>query len=197
MFDTITSTRLLNGLAERDEAMWRQFCSRYGPVIVACARRAGLQEQDARDVAQEAMTTFLEMYCEGRYQREHGRLRSWLMGIAFNKIREALRRKERRERQITDRSDATAFIDRVPDERTLTDVFEQEWEQAVLVECMRLVRRRVDAQTFLAFELYALQEWPADKVAVQLGMTRNAVFVSKSRVLAHLREIRPKIAEIW
>ena len=42
-----------------------------------------------------------------------------------------------------------------------------------------------------------LKGWPAEKVAEGLGMSRNAVHISKTRVLSHLRKLRPRIAEVW
>jgi RNA polymerase sigma-70 factor (ECF subfamily) len=198
MLTTVTSTDLLDGLRrEGDDRAWREFCVRYEPALLAFARRAGLREQDARDVVQETFMAFLESFRDGRYDPRRGRLRSWLKGIILNKIREARRRLAGREVQVLDRTDTTAFMDGIPDDRELTDVFDEEWERGVLAECLREVRQQVDAPTYQAFELYAVKSWPPEKVAEQLGISRNAVYISKSRVLSRLRELQQEMSEIW
>lgn len=198
MFTTVKSTILVQNLREPgNESAWRQFSTRYEPMLLAFARRSGLQDEDARDVVQETLMAFLEDFRAGKFDREKGRLRSWLQGIAFNRIKRARRRLGRREAQVVESSGATGFMNRIPDDHELTDIFDAEWRRAVTAECMREARRQVDAKTFEAFELYALKNRPAEEVAHQLGMSRNAVYVSKTRVLSHLRELRPTIAGIW
>lgn len=198
MLTTATSTSLLEGLRRTgDDQAWRQFCMRYEPALLSMVRRAGLREADARDVVQETLLAFLESFRGGRYNRDRGRLRSWLKGILLNKIKEARRRLARQEVQVADKTDATRFMNGISDEQELTDVFEEEWERQVIAECLREVRRQVDAPTFQAFELYAMENWPPEKVAKHLGISRNAVYISKSRVLTRLRGLQKEMPEIW
>ncbi len=198
MLTTINSTIILQGLGGAENATaWRQFSARYEPMLLAFARRAGLRDEDAQDVVQETLVAFLEDFRRGKFDREKGRLRSWLQGIAFNRIKRARRALTKRERQVVDSGSGTGFMNRIPDDRELTDIFDAEWRRAVTAECMREARQQVDAKTFEVFELYALKGWPAEKVAGHLGMSRNAVYISKTRVLSHLRALRPKMAEIW
>lgn len=198
MLTTIASTALLQGLNQRsNEDAWRRFCARYEPMLLAFAQRAGLRDEDARDVVQETLVVFLGSFRDGRYDPQRGRLRSWLQGIVLNKIREARRRLAKQEVQVADPTSSTAFMDRVPDNRKLNDIFEEEWERGIMAECLREVHRHVDARTFRTFELYAVENWPAEKVADHLGISRNTVYVSKTRVLSRLRQLRQEIAEIW
>ncbi len=190
-----TSTILLQGLLERDNSMaWQRFCDRYEPLLMAFARRSGLREDDAHDAVQETLIAFLESFRAGRYDRSRGRLRSWIQGIMFNKIKDARRKLARQELQVADKT-GTAFLNTVPDERELPDIFDEEWERAVMRACLREVRQLVDGKTFEAFRLYALENWPPNKVAEHLGISRGAVYVHKSRVLAHLRKIREDMEE--
>jgi RNA polymerase sigma-70 factor (ECF subfamily) len=189
---------LLEGLRDAgNEGAWREFCVRYEPALFALARRAGLQDPDAHDVIQDTLVVFLEGYRQGRYDRGRGRLRAWLKGIVLNKIREARRRIAKPEIHIVDKTDTTGFMNRVPDDQELKDAFDEEWERHVLAECLREVRQHVDGQTFRAFQLYAMDDWPPEKVAEHLGVSRNAVYISKSRVLARLRALQQQMAELW
>lgn len=194
---TTTST-FLGGLSDSDPGTWRRFCDRYEPMLLAMTRRAGLHEEDARDVVQEVLATaFVEGFRAGKYDRERGRLRCWLRGVAVNKIREARRRLTRPEVQMTDQSDATRYVDGVADDRQLPDLFDEEWERAVLAECLRRVKLEVEPKTFQAFHLYAIGGRRPEEVAAQLGIARETVYVHKSRVLARLRELQREIAEDW
>ena len=178
-----TSTSLLAGLREpRNDRVWSEFCGRYRPVLERFARRLGLRTHDAQDVAQETLVAFVVAYRQGKYHPDRGRLRSWLLGIAKNKVRD-LQRRGGRELAIGGGQDTTSRISQLPDDRTLSHVWEEEWQRAVVGEVLKRVRREVEPTTMQAFELFALQGWPAAKVASHLGMTRNAVFLAKSHIL--------------
>ncbi len=198
MNTTVTSTELLAGLRDaHNKSAWRQLCARYEPILLACAGRAGLQQADAHDVVQETLLTFVERFRAGDYDRERGRLRAWLRGIAANKIHEVRRQRPRQEVQAADQTGSTQLLQRVPDEAELADDFEAEWERSVLAECLRLVREQVDVLTFESFRLYALEDRPVEEVAARLGITREAVYVHKSRVLKRLRGWRQHIGDDW
>ena len=149
--DTATSLSLLDALHDpRNDEAWQRFVMRYQPMIVAFAAKCGLNDNDAQDAAQETMTAFVKGYREGAYDRSKGRLRSWLFGIAHRKVIDVQRRMGR-ERVLADRSDGTAFLQALESPAEAEDVWEQEWQEAVLRECMSEVSRLVDPATFKAF----------------------------------------------
>ena len=194
---TRTNTILLEGLKDpADTAAWQTFDARYRPVILAVAGRLGLPEADAEDVAQETMAAFVEGYRRHRYEREKGRLRDWLRGIARHKAQDALRRRSQQEVLVVDDSDATPFLNRVEDRRIKT-ICEEEWSKGILRQCLQEVRYEVAPRTFEAFLLFALQQWPAKRVASHLQISEDVVYQSKSRVLARIRQLLPEIERIW
>lgn len=194
---TATNTILLTGLRDKDNAdVWDQFSRRYQPLLVAFGRRLGLREQDAQDAAQETLMAFCEAYQAGKYDRDKGRLRTWLLGIATKKIR-YMQRKAGRERALGQGDDQTGLIDGIPDDHTISELWEAQWQDAILKACLEQVRHQVEPQTMRAFELFALHEWPADKVAEQLRMSRNAVFKAKRRVVSRLREAFDYLQHNW
>jgi RNA polymerase sigma-70 factor (ECF subfamily) len=185
---TRTSTALLEGLRDSgDESAWREFEARYRPLVFAVARRLGLQDADAEDAAQETLAAFVQAYREHRYDREKGRLRQWLRGIACHKVRDLLRRRGR-EVSASDRTDAERMLEQVPDAHAQS-AWDDEWSKAVLRDCLEQVRGEVEPQTFEAFLLFALREWPARRVAEHLQISEAVVYQSKSRVLKRVREL--------
>jgi len=196
---TATSTSLLEGLRDpANEAVWREFVARYRPVLLRFARRLGVPGQDAEDVAQTSLFDFSRAYVAGAYARERGRLRDWLFGIVHNRVR-GLRRRPEREVQAPEPAGETAadFHDQLPAPEEAERLWEEEWRDAVLRQCLGEVRRDFGEPTYEAFRRFALEGRPAHEVARELGLSRNAVYGSKRRVLRRLRELRASVEETW
>jgi RNA polymerase sigma-70 factor, ECF subfamily len=191
---TRTSTILLEGLKDLSNgAAWQEFEARYRPLLLAVGRRLGLTEADAEDAAQETVAAFLRDNREGRYSRERGRLRDWLAGIMSHKVRDLQRRQVREDKLLREQPAAS---DGAEDER-IHAVMEEEWGKATLRMCLEEVRKEVAPQMYESFELSALRLWPAGQVAKRLGISVDAVYQNKSRVLQAIRELLPKMEEIW
>jgi RNA polymerase sigma-70 factor (ECF subfamily) len=189
---TVTSTTLLEGLRDpANEAVWEQWVARYRPLVVRTASRVGVPEVDAEDVAQNALLAFALAYREGRYERTRGRLRAWLFGIVSNQV---LRWRERRAR-VGAREEETLGELTAPDE--LEALWNEEWRAAVLRQCFAALRPEFQETTLEAFERFVLRGEPARDVARGLGLTENAVFGAKRRVLRRLRQIEPMMDEIF
>jgi RNA polymerase sigma-70 factor (ECF subfamily) len=189
---------LLDGLRDPgDRAAWAEFNARYRPPVLAVARRLGLQDADAEDVAQETMAAFVQAYREDRYAREQGALGQWLRGIARNKVRDALRKRGREPLPLADRTDGTGRLERIEDPERLDALWDEEWEKAVLRQCLDEVRREVEPRTYEAFLLVALRAWPARRVAAHLQISEEVVYQAKSRVLARVRELLPQLEKDW
>ena len=194
---TATSTALLDGLRQSDaESVWSEFVDRYRPLIVRYAGRLGLATEDAEDAAQQTLTVFAQAYHQGKYDRAKGRLRHWLYGIARNQIRNWRRRQPNRFVQIDSPSGKTDFFAGLADENELESVWDEEWRDAVLRECLAQVRREVQPATYEAFDLFALQGQAAQCVAEKLGITSNAVFGAKRRILKRIRELHETMEDL-
>jgi RNA polymerase sigma factor (sigma-70 family) len=194
---TRTSTMLLNGLRDpSDKTCWEQFDGRYRPLVLAVGRRLGLQEADVEDAAQEAMAAFVQAYRRNQYDRDKGRLRDWLCGIASHKIRDIQRKRSRQEKPVTDKTDAANILNQIEDHRMKT-FWEDECKKAILRQSLEEVRREVDPRAFEAFQLFALQQWPATRVAAHLQISEDVVYQNKRRILARVRKILPQMEEIW
>ncbi len=195
---TATSTRLLEGLKQaEDGTIWRQFDQRYRPLLLNYARRLGLAGADAEDATQQSLIAFCTAYQQGKYDRDKGRLRSWLFGIARRQIKRAIRRRYDGQMQVHAHTDQTSFFAQIADEDRWEAMWEEQWQQAVLAECLREVRTQFDAKTIQAFELFAWKGLSAKQVARDLGISENAVFLAKHRILKRVRELLPGVEEIF
>lgn len=184
---TRTTTILLQGLHDpTDEAAWEEFDARYRPVLHGFARRVGLTDVDAADVAQETLLRFVREYRAGRYDRTRGRLRSWLLGIARTRIAQVGRD---RARQRVVRGESA--IDGMPDDEGLAELWEAERRRVVLRAALEEMRRtsRANDRTIAAFEMLTLRQMPVAAVADELGVSAHDVYLAKSRMAGKLREI--------
>lgn len=198
---TRTTTRLIEDLRDPANAeAWSRFDGRYRPVLISFARKLGFGEDDAVELAQQTLAEFARAYRDGRYQREQGRLSSWLIGIARN-VGSGMRRKRRAGVRDAGAGAVGAVVggDTViggvaadlPDEQQMTRIWAKEREQAILAEAMGILwdSTRTDANTIRAFELFALRGVPAEEVAAQCEIAVDSVYVIKNRLTKRLREI--------
>lgn len=198
ILNTVTSTFLLDGLRDAsNRTIWQEFVERYRPMLVRYGMRGGLREADAQDAAQQTLIAFCDAYQEGKYKREQGRLRHWLFGIARNQIRNMNRRLRRKEIQVADDASQTDFFDRQVDRAEMERIWEDEWQQAVVHQCLEEIRREVDDKSIRAFELFAWKGRSAQEVAELLDLTPNAVFIIKHRIMKRIHALLPKMEEIF
>ena len=192
----MTTTTVLDRLRDaNDHSAWSSFMERFRAPIAAFSQKMGLRPSDAEDVTQETMIAFLESYRQEAFQRGRGRLSHYLFGIAHNKILAARRKIATREAQVSLSEDGTSFWSALPDSGAAQELWEKEWRQTILAQCLEQASREVSPQTFEAFRLVVFgNRTPAD-VAAELGMTRNAVFIAKHRVGTRLRELRAAYEE--
>jgi len=198
MFSTTSST-LLRDLRRPDAPQaWQIFVDRYRPMVFGFARRRGLQEADAENVAQEVLLAFVKAHRAGQYDREKGHFRNWLGQIAARTTASALRARARRERQPPDTS-ATGLLEQIadPSEGGLQQTWETEWRQYIWHRCRQTVAVEFEPRTLEVFdsyiESYLQDELSADHVAAKLGVSRDVVYSAKSRVLKRMREVEAEL----
>lgn len=185
-----TTTILLEQLRDTEADAWKRFTARFRPPMVRFARRCGLSEEQAEDAAQDTLVQFVERYRDGQFDRSRGRLGSWLFTLMYNSIRSQRRDDARSPRQAPRIIDRTTFFSALPDEASAEQVWQQDWEHHALSTCIDQLRSEVSPSHFQIFELTTLREVPAAEVAQQLGLSRDAVYQARYRVLKRLEQLR-------
>ncbi len=79
----------------QDRAAWNEFVALYTPLLYSYALKAGLQDADAADVAQEAMCDVVRTICRFQYDSAKGSFRGWLLTITRNQLRKRFRADKR------------------------------------------------------------------------------------------------------
>lgn len=184
---TNTTTELLAGLRDSgNHNAWDEFDRRYRPILIAFLHRVGLSDSDAADVAQETLACFLQDYRLEKYDRQQGRLRAWLIGIARYRVAD-LRRSILKRREYRGES----AIEGLPDDLDADAIWEAEERRHIFQQAVRELREttRFNERTIEAFERVVLFSEPVEQVAAELGLSAQEIYNAKSRVIDRLREI--------
>lgn len=170
---------------ERDEAAWQEFIAEYEPFLLTYLHRRGLQEADARDVAQQVMTSICQSVANWKPDGKPGAFRRWIATIARHAAIKFLQRKARQ----PDSGGGTAFLARMNEVADVEDdtAAQQEYQQAVFAWAASQVKDEFRETTWKAFWETLVMHRPIDVVAKELGLSTGAVYMARSRIMARLR----------
>lgn len=193
--DLRTTTILLDQLKDNgNQEAWKEVDARFRGIVLAAARKLGLDEADAADVAQETMVQSLRDFRAGQYDRTRGRLSGWIIAIAHHRIIDILRRKQRDARDISHATlaeiPAVGAMSAAWTEALRDDVFRRAWEQLQSESGMSRLNIK-------AFELSAIRSVPPEAVALECGITVDQVYVAKNRVAGKLRTIVEQMTQAY
>ncbi|MBC8289933.1 MAG: sigma-70 family RNA polymerase sigma factor [Planctomycetes bacterium] len=172
----------------QDSDAWREFLDIYEPLIQRLARRKGFQDADARELAQDVFVAVSGAIDRWNPDRSRGTFRGWLFRIARNLMINLLRRQGRHPTATGD-SDFLKLLHEQPDPNAEeTAFFDLEYRRELFRWAAERTRQEVNEATWKAFRETCVEGRSADHVAEELGMSRGAVYVAKSRVMARLRK---------
>jgi RNA polymerase sigma-70 factor, ECF subfamily len=182
-----TSPTLLGELREANRPQsWSRFVDLYTPLLLAWARRAGLQPEDAADLIQDVFAVLLVQLPRFQYDPAKQNFRGWLRTVCLNKWRDRKRRKNSANVQAS-----PVELAELRAEAELEDYWESEHNAFLVRQALLLMeelKSEFDPQTIDIVREFVLNQKPAGEVAVQFGVTSNAVYIAKLRVTRRLRE---------
>jgi len=117
-----------------------------------------------------------------------GAFRAWLRSIMVNRLRNFWRAKGRQPQVLGD-SNIERRLSQLDDPASeLSQLWNRQHDLHVVQQILALTEPNFTAETWAAFTRVALDGERADKVAAEMGISLNAVFIAKSRVLSRLRQ---------
>jgi RNA polymerase sigma factor (sigma-70 family) len=186
--DTTCSTLLQRIRDGGDLVAWDEFWNRYWRAVFNFAKCRGCSEHTAEEVVQDVMLTVFEKRHVFRYDPGKGRFRDWLGGVVRNLVNK--RRAKPAERIRALGGDTQQALDFAEDPHApADDLWQQAFDESLVNVLLDLVRREVAPATYQAFELVALQGVCAADAARLTGLSRNAVYLARKRILERLREL--------
>ncbi|MGO9112541.1 MAG: RNA polymerase sigma factor [Thermoguttaceae bacterium] len=184
---SISSTLLERVKANRPEA-WTRLITLYGPVVYRWCRQAGTARDDAPDLVQEVFAAVARHVGSFRRDQPGDSFGAWLRTVTRNTIRGYFRS---RLGQAVARggTDAQEQLQQVPEPvESLEAGDPREVADMVLPIGLELIRAEFESHTWEAFRRVAIEGQPSARVAIDLGMSVDAVYQAKSRVLRRLRQ---------
>ena len=176
---------LLARLADgHDSPAWDEFHRLYTPLLQFWLRPHLLQQADIDDVVQDVLLVVLAKLPEFE-PAAPGAFRAWLRAILGYRLQTFWRRKFR--------GHAAGSFDTLLNGLTdpageMARQWDEEHDRHVVGGLLAVVQPRFHATTWQAFWRTAIQEETPAAVAAALGLTPNAVFIARSRVMQRLRE---------
>lgn len=173
----------------RDAEAWNRFVSIYTPVVYGFARRRGLQDADAADLAQEVLRSVSNASTRLRYDPARGGFRGWLFTVTRNKINTFF---SKRKRDPLGQASLEGNSDELVAREEEAD-WSRDYEQRLFSCACESVKDLFQETTWQAFWRTAVEGVEPRAAALALGISPGAVYIARSRVLARIKE---RIAEL-
>ena len=175
-----THKSLLERVQRGDEISWDEFYFRYAPVIRVAGRGFRFNDAECDDLVQLVMLKFFARSRTFVYRQGEVKFRTYFSRIVRSRAVDMIRRNAARK---------ALSVELPGNSDPFGGLFMEEWRKAVFSDAKDELRRRVAEKTFMAFELYALQNRDIGKVAEALEMSPDRIYAAKNRCIRILREI--------
>jgi RNA polymerase sigma-70 factor (ECF subfamily) len=160
---------------------WQRFVHLYTPVLFNWASRAGLQESDAADLVQEVFLILVKELPRFQYDRTRS-FHAWLRTVTMNKLRD-WRRRAARVPVVTNNEHQFAELEGRADSYWVLD-----HRRDLTRRALELMRTDFEPTTWQACWEFLTTGKSAVEVANQFGISENAVYIAKCRVVRRLRQ---------
>ncbi len=183
------SSSLLRRLQAMDQEAWTRMVEIYYPLVYGWCQGRGLQPQDAADVSQEVFRAVFSGLQHFQSQRGQQGFRAWLRGITRHKLVDFWRARGAAD-IARGGSDALVQMAHVAEFLSAGDsrASPADEEGLILRRALELMRGDFEPRTFEAFWRVTVDEVSPARVAGELGLSVNAVYLARCRVLRRLRE---------
>jgi RNA polymerase sigma-70 factor (ECF subfamily) len=191
-----TSLSLLAGARVRDAEAWRRLVGVYSPLVRYWCRRGGVPPQRIDDLLQETFAAVLRGLPSFELRAAGGSFRGWLRTIVGRKLIDDHRAREA-EPAGHGGTDANIRLAKQADPLSFPDDEDSRAVETGLVfrAAVELIRSEFEPVTAEAFWKTTIEERSPIDVAEELGLTVNAVYKAKSRVLRRLRDVLAGLEE--
>ena len=187
-----TSLSILERARAHDgESAWRELAAIYSPLLHAWIVRYDVAESDADDLVQEVLIFVAEHLPDFHHNGRTGAFRNWLRQALVYRLRKLWNDRQQRPAGYgTGDSRGLDLLNELEDpQSSQSQLWNQEHDRHVLSQLMSRLRSEFAGTTWEAFRLTAIEGEKASVVAEKLGITSNAVWVAKSRVMRRLRQL--------
>lgn len=187
--DPVTPLSLLDRARAQDQFAWSRVVHLYSPLVYRWCRAAGLQPADADDVGQQVFAAVARNLRAFRRDRPGDTFRGWLHTITHHRLCDHARERTRHATfQPGSKWEATVAAPSEPNSVCSAAFAPKEEERLLFRRALDLLRAEFKETTWRAFVLVIVEQRAPSDVADEVGISLDAVYTAKSRVLKRLRE---------
>lgn len=177
-----TSPSLLDLIRDNDQEAWQRLTALYGPLVYQWCHRWHLQSADIADIFQEVFRAVATNINSFQRDQAGATFRGWLWTICRNKLADHFRRRAQ-EPDALGGTEARQRMEQLPDAEPEPGPVGNLPRRA-----LELIRNDFEDRTWQAFFQTAIEKRSPSDVAANLGMSVQAVYKAKSRVLHRIRQ---------
>lgn len=170
-----------------DGSAWAEFLGIYQPVVYRMARRRGLQDADAQDVAQQVFVAVARAIREWQPEPGMPPFRAWLVTITRNAVTKALVRR----RPDTGRGGSSVgellILARSNESTDSADEFSRESRLAALQWAAEQIRPEFSPMTWRLFWDSAVLGRSIAELSRDAGRSAGAIYMARFKVLQRLK----------
>lgn len=159
---------------------WERFVRLFTPLLRRWAVRLEVSGSAVEDLLQELFVLLIRELPKFRYDPSRS-FRAWLWTV----FRHAVLAWRKRQPQA---GPALKQLEELASPDSIAEATEAEYRRYLLGRIMQIVQTDFPATTWLIFQQVAIEGRSGGEVASEFGVTVNAVYLARSRVLARLRE---------
>jgi RNA polymerase sigma-70 factor (ECF subfamily) len=180
-----TSPSLLMQLRQPNSAAaWDRFVKLYTPLLVhVLGKRMQVPAQDVSDLVQDIFVTLFRTLPEFEYDRDKGRFRDYLRQVCRSKCAD---HKRRRSVPVA-AGPTTSSLEDVGAEDEFERIWQEDHNRFLVRQALAIMQAEFQPRTWKACWEFVVNDRPAAEVARELGLTENAVFIAKCRVIGRLK----------
>lgn len=170
-----------------DAEAWQEFVEIYQPLIYRIAVNRGLQPADARDLTQDVLLRVAKAVNQWNPNPAKGTFRGWISRITRNMVIDYFRSNNRLP-ITTDETSVFKLVRSTPLPGEEAGQFDFEQERQTFAWAAEKIKPTFSESTWKAFWLTAVEQKNPTEVARSLSISRGAVYIARSRVMAKLKE---------
>lgn len=181
-----TPHSLLERLNRRaDAADWDRLVQLYSPLLQSWLRRRLLQDADVNDLVQDVLLVVVREAPAFQHNGRPGAFRAWLRQVLANRVKEFHRKNQAAPAPLG--APLSDLLNQLEDPSSqLSALWDEEHDRSIVRRALELIAGEFESATWRAFTRVALDGLKAGEAAAELGLTPNAVYIAKSRVMARL-----------
>jgi RNA polymerase sigma-70 factor (ECF subfamily) len=166
---------------------------------LAYARKHGLNEADAKDLAQKTLIRISKSLPAFVYEPEKHRFKAWLFTLAYRGLSDHWRQCRRLRPELpfpdvvtqeaTDADPLANLADHTAPQPDAT--WDKIWQESMLQAALQRVKDRVRPAIMELYQYHVVEEHSVEVTVAEFresGVTKEQVYLAKSRVLAMLEE---------